>query len=84
MLPLGKSLSFLIYSPLIRRLSSVYEVIPTNISLQPFALGGFTSKGEETVLSKLAECDVVLIGEHHDSQKDHDLQARKFAPQKRC
>ncbi len=59
-----------------RRLSSVYELIPTDLPEKPFALGGFTSKGEENVLSKLSGCDVVFLGEHHDSQKDHDLQVR--------
>jgi hypothetical protein len=49
-------------------------LIPTDLPEQPFALGGFTSKGEENVLSKLSGCDVVFLGEHHDSQKDHDLQ----------
>jgi hypothetical protein len=55
----------------------VYELIPTDLPEQPFALGGFTSKGEENVLSRLSGCDVVFLGEHHDSQKDHDLQARQ-------
>jgi hypothetical protein len=56
----------------------VYELIPTDLTEQPFVLGGFTSKGEENVLSKLAECDVLFLGEHHNSQRDHDLQAEQF------
>lgn len=49
----------------------VYSVEMTDPpSLQPR-----TTRGEEGAISRFADADIVLLGEHHSSQKDHELQA---------
>lgn len=49
----------------------VYSVEMTDPpSLQPR-----TTRGEEGAINRFAEADIVLLGEHHSSEKDHELQA---------
>jgi uncharacterized iron-regulated protein len=49
----------------------VYSVEMTDPpSLQPR-----TTRGEEGTISRFADADIVLLGEHHSSKQDHELQA---------
>ena len=49
----------------------VYSVEMTDPpSLQPR-----TTRGEEGAISRFADADIVLLGEHHSSLRDHELQA---------
>lgn len=44
--------------------AKAFELVPTKD--ERWALGGFTENGETELLSGLASCDVVFLGEHHN------------------
>mmetsp|Transcript_19524 Transcript_19524/g.45343 ORF Transcript_19524/g.45343 Transcript_19524/m.45343 type:complete len:397 (+) Transcript_19524:2-1192(+) len=54
--------------------AKAFELVPTKD--ERWALGGFTENGETELLSGLASCDVVFLGEHHNQADDHLLQAK--------